>query len=54
MKTILSIITVSKKGGRQVMHTSYSTSDINAFRKQILNSNPELEKVFFVFEEAVE
>lgn len=32
MKTILSIVTISKDGCRKVEHTCYTTSDLNAFR----------------------
>lgn len=51
MKTILSILTVSRTGCRKVMHTSYVTSDLNAFRTEILERNPDLERVFFTYEE---
>lgn len=51
IKTILSILTVSRTGCRKVMHTSYVTSDLNAFRTEILERNPDLERVFFTYEE---
>lgn len=51
MKTILSILTVSKSGCRKVLHTSYVTSDLNTYRAEILERNPDLERVFFMYEE---
>lgn len=51
MKTILSILTVSKNGCRKVLHSSYVTSDLNAYRAEILERNPDLERVFFTYEE---
>lgn len=51
MKMILSILTVSKSGCRKVLHTSYVTSDLNAYRAEILERNPDLERVFFTYEE---
>lgn len=54
MKTILTIITVSKDGLRRNMKTSFATSDLEAYRKEILSMNSDLQKVFFVYEEKVE
>ena len=54
MKTILTIITVSKNRHRRNMNTSFMTSNLDSYRKEILERNPEIQKVFFIYEEKVE
>lgn len=54
MKTILTIITVSKDVHRRNMNTSFMTSNLDSYRKEILERNPEIQKVFFIYEEKVE
>ena len=54
LKTILTIITVSKDGHRRNMNTSFMTSNLDSYRKEILESNPGIQKVFFIYEEKVE
>lgn len=54
MKTILTIITVSKNGHRKNISTSFMTHDLDSYREEILESNPDIQKVFFIYEEKVE
>lgn len=54
MKTVLRIVILKRDGCRDVIHTSYVTSDIESFRKCIKYSNSEIENVFFVYEETIE
>lgn len=54
MKTILTIITVSKDGHRRNMKVRRKISDLDSYRKKLIESYPDVENIFFIYREKVE